>query len=74
MKKIIYTAAALLLACVASVSVAKAADTGIRIGFQPGTAPRFFVARNQMMFEKAGLAPGVFKIHFRAANVGSPAG
>jgi ABC-type nitrate/sulfonate/bicarbonate transport system substrate-binding protein len=61
MKKIIYTAAALLLACVASVSVAKAADTGIRIGFQPGTAPRFFVARNQMMFEKAGLAPEFLK-------------
>jgi aliphatic sulfonates family ABC transporter substrate-binding protein len=61
MKKILCTVAALLLAGVASLSVAKAADVAIRIGFQPGTAPRFFVARDQKTFERAGLAPEFLK-------------
>jgi aliphatic sulfonates family ABC transporter substrate-binding protein len=61
MKSIFSAAAVLMLAAVPSVSVAHAADAGIRIGFQPGTAPRFFVARDQKMFEKAGLAAEYLK-------------
>lgn len=31
-------------------------DIKVKVGFQPGTAPRFFVARDQNMFKKAELA------------------
>ena len=33
-----------------------AEDIKVKVGFQPGTSPRFFVARDQNMFQKAGLA------------------
>lgn len=35
--------------------IAPAADNKVRIGFQPGTSPRFFVARDHGMFKKVGL-------------------
>ena len=60
MKKIV-AAIALLLAALALSPASRAADPAIRIGFQPGTAPRFFVARDQRMFQKAGLAPAYSK-------------
>jgi aliphatic sulfonates family ABC transporter substrate-binding protein len=50
-------AAALLLSFAAFQPTAQAAGIDIRVGYQPGTAPRFFVARDQQMFQKAGLAP-----------------
>jgi taurine transport system substrate-binding protein len=49
-----------LLAVVSQPAV-RAADLPIRIGYQPGTAPRFFVARDQHFFQKAGLAPDYSK-------------
>jgi taurine transport system substrate-binding protein len=48
---------ALLVAAVVSSPMVRAADLPIRIGYQPGTAPRFFVARDQQFFQKAGLVP-----------------
>jgi aliphatic sulfonates family ABC transporter substrate-binding protein len=60
MKKFL-TAAALVLAVLPFSSAGHATDPGIRIGFQPGTAPRFFVTRDQRMFEKAGLAAAYSK-------------
>src|SRR6516164_11121711 len=60
MKKI-FAAVALLLTILTFSPAGHAADTAIRIGFQPGTAPRFFVARDQRMFEKAGLAAAYSK-------------
>jgi aliphatic sulfonates family ABC transporter substrate-binding protein len=54
-------AGALLLIWLSSASTSRAGDIPIRIGFQPGTAPRFFVARDRQMFEKAGLAPDYSK-------------
>jgi taurine transport system substrate-binding protein len=56
MKKIL-AAVALLLSFTTFAPALQAADIAIRIGFQPGTAPRFFVARDQQMFQKAGLTP-----------------
>jgi aliphatic sulfonates family ABC transporter substrate-binding protein len=52
---------ALLAAAAVSSSAASAADLPIRIGYQPGTAPRFFVARDQQFFQNAGLAPDYSK-------------
>jgi aliphatic sulfonates family ABC transporter substrate-binding protein len=57
----ILTFVALLAAAAVSSSAASAADLPIRIGYQPGTAPRFFVARDQQSFQKAGLAPDYSK-------------
>jgi taurine transport system substrate-binding protein len=48
---------ALFLGVSALMTAGRAADTAIRIGYQPGTSPRFFVARDQQFFEKAGLSP-----------------
>lgn len=36
-------------------------EFNINIGYQPGTSPRFFVAKNEKMFEKAGLTPNYVK-------------
>jgi ABC-type nitrate/sulfonate/bicarbonate transport system substrate-binding protein len=36
-------------------------ELNINVGYQPGTSPRFFVAKNEKMFEKAGLAPNYIK-------------
>lgn len=52
---------AVLVAAIMSLSAVRAADLPIRIGYQPGTAPRFFVARDQQCFQKAGLAPDYSK-------------
>ena len=60
MKKM-FAAVALLLGTLTLSPASHAADPAIRIGFQPGTAPRFFVARDQRMFEKAGLAAAYSK-------------
>ena len=51
----------LLVAAVVSPPAVRAADLPIRVGYQPGTAPRFFVARDQQFFQKAGLAPDYSK-------------
>jgi ABC-type nitrate/sulfonate/bicarbonate transport system substrate-binding protein len=61
MKRMIVAAAAVFLTALAVFPNAQAADSAIRIGFQPGTAPRFFVARDQQMFQKAGLVPDYSK-------------
>ena len=47
--------AALILGLAAALP-ALGQDIKVKVGFQPGTAPRFFVARDQDMFKKAGLA------------------
>jgi aliphatic sulfonates family ABC transporter substrate-binding protein len=60
MKRIFLSVALLVLAVMSSVA-GQAADLPIRIGYQPGTAPRFFVARDQQFFQKAGLAPDYSK-------------
>lgn len=60
MKRIL-TFVALLVAAVVSSPAVNAADLPMRIGYQPGTAPRFFVARDQQTFQKAGLAPDYYK-------------
>lgn len=52
---------ALLVVAVVSTPAVRAADLPIHIGYQPGTAPRFFVARDQQFFQKAGLAPDFSK-------------
>jgi taurine transport system substrate-binding protein len=52
---------ALLVSVFALMPAGHAADTAIRIGYQPGTSPRFFVARDQHLFEQAGLAPQYVK-------------
>jgi len=52
---------ALLLGALGFSPAGLAADMAIRIGYQPGTAPRFFVARDQQFFQKAGLAPDYVK-------------
>ena len=53
-----FAAAALILSVgLAAALPARGDDIKIKVGFQPGTAPRFFVARDQKMLEKAGLAP-----------------
>jgi ABC-type nitrate/sulfonate/bicarbonate transport system substrate-binding protein len=36
-------------------------ELNINVGYQPGTSPRFFVAKNEKMFEKAGLSPNYVK-------------
>jgi aliphatic sulfonates family ABC transporter substrate-binding protein len=59
--KNMFAAVALLLGTLTFSPAGHAADPAIRIGFQPGTAPRFFVARDQRMFEKAGLAAAYSK-------------
>lgn len=59
--KRIYIFAALLVAALVSSPAVHAADLPIRIGYQPGTAPRFFVARDQQFFQKAGLTPDYSK-------------
>ncbi len=52
-----FTAAALILSLgFAAAPPVHSQDSKVKIGFQPGTAPRFFVARDQDMFRKAGLA------------------
>jgi aliphatic sulfonates family ABC transporter substrate-binding protein len=51
---------ALVAAAISSPAV-RAADLPIRIGYQPGTAPRFFVARDEQFFQKVGLAPDYSK-------------
>lgn len=50
------TAAALILSLGIVASPVSGDDLKVKVGFQPGTAPRFFVARDQNMFKKAGLA------------------
>ncbi|HZP75078.1 MAG TPA: ABC transporter substrate-binding protein [Pseudolabrys sp.] len=60
MKRICTSIAALFVAVLTSSAIC-AADLPIRIGYQPGTAPRFFVARDQQFFQKAGLAPDYSK-------------
>src|SRR5262245_57680113 len=61
-KRTIAAAAALLLAVLIFSPAADAADSAaIRVGYQPGTAPRFFVAREKKMLEKAGLQPEYLK-------------
>jgi ABC-type nitrate/sulfonate/bicarbonate transport system substrate-binding protein len=40
---------------------ASSGETNINIGYQPGTSPRFFVAKNEKIFEKADLAPNYVK-------------
>jgi ABC-type nitrate/sulfonate/bicarbonate transport system substrate-binding protein len=52
---------ALLVVAVLYSAAVRAADLSIRIGYQPGTAPRFFVARDQQFFQKAELAPDYSK-------------
>jgi taurine ABC transporter substrate-binding protein len=49
-------AAALILSLGLVASPVRGDDLKVKVGFQPGTAPRFFVARDQDMFKKAGLA------------------
>src|SRR5258707_4917947 len=50
-------AAALILSLgLAAALPARSQDIKMKVGFQPGTAPRFFVARDQNMFKKEGLA------------------
>jgi ABC-type nitrate/sulfonate/bicarbonate transport system substrate-binding protein len=44
-----------------SLLAAPASSSDINIGYQVGTSPRFFVAQNEKMFEKAGLAPNYVK-------------
>jgi taurine transport system substrate-binding protein len=51
----------LLMGVLAFMQAGHAADVAIRVGYQPGTAPRFFVARDQHFFQKAGLAPDYVK-------------
>jgi len=46
---------AVLFASMNFTSAVQAQDLKMNAGFQPGTAPRFFVARDQNMFKKAGL-------------------
>src|SRR5258706_8784467 len=48
--------AALLLSIGLAASSVRADDIKVKVGFQPGTAPRFFVARDQNMFKKAEIA------------------
>ena len=48
--------AALLLSIGLAASLVRGDDIKVKIGFQPGTAPRFFVARDQDMFKKAEIA------------------
>lgn len=52
---------ALAILTFGSTGEAPAADLKIRMGYQPGTAPRFYVARDQKLFEKNGLAPEYLK-------------
>jgi ABC-type nitrate/sulfonate/bicarbonate transport system substrate-binding protein len=59
--KRILTFVALLVAAAMSSPTLHAADLPIRIGYQPGTAPRFFVARDRQFFQKAALAPDYSK-------------
>lgn len=59
--KRMFLSVALLVTAVMSSAAVHAADLSIRIGYQPGTAPRFFVARDQQFFQKAGLAPDYSK-------------
>jgi taurine ABC transporter substrate-binding protein len=61
MKRMLVAAAVLFLTFSVFPPIAGAADLAIRIGFQPGTSPRFFVARDQQMFHKAGLSPEYLK-------------
>ena len=51
-----FAAAALILSLGLITLPVRADDLKVKVGFQPGTAPRFFVARDQDMFKKAGLA------------------
>ena len=50
-----HTLVTLLLSCGVFSSPVFGEDLKMNVGFQPGTAPRFFVARDQNMFKKAGL-------------------
>ena len=56
MKRIL-TFVALLVATVMSPPMVRAADLPIRIGYQPGTAPRFFVVIVAIVAYPAGLLP-----------------
>ena len=53
----ILAAITLVFGLAPTVSMVQAADVNIQIGWTPGTSPRFFVARDQQAFQKAGLAP-----------------
>src|SRR5204862_6414399 len=46
----------LLLSCGLVASPVRGDDIKFKVGFQPGTAPRFFVARDKNMFKKVELA------------------
>jgi ABC-type nitrate/sulfonate/bicarbonate transport system substrate-binding protein len=55
--KMIFLLFGLLLNCSLISHVCAADEPSIRIGWAPGTSPRFFVAHNQQTFQKAGLVP-----------------